>query len=99
MSELLHRLRPRYGKLILRSLSTLPHPRGMQSVALPTGQSDTGERGQYAVQEELSGYVLYRGRPGKDCGHTSEEASSYFDRYFSLLSSGSISYINSTFAL
>jgi tRNA G46 methylase TrmB len=71
-----------YGRLILRSLSTMPHPRGLQSVPLPTSRSEAeaGSPGCYSVQDEMSGLVLYRGRPGKDCGHSSEEASSYFDR-------------------
>lgn len=48
---------------------------------LETLQQDPGSPGHYSIQEEASGHILYKGRPGIDCGHSSAEASSYFDRY------------------
>ena len=62
----------RYGKLILRTVSAMSFSSGLSNAVLSLDS-------QREVQEEASGYVLYKGKPGVECGHVTD-ASSYFDR-------------------
>lgn len=61
----------RYGKYLLRILNSLPHPRRLCSMDI----SDD----DISREDELSDFVLYKGKPTAECGH-GVDASSYFDR-------------------
>ena len=63
----------RYGKYLLRILNSLPHPRRLCSMEI---SEDDG----ISREDELSDFVLYKGKPTAQCGH-GIDASSYFDRY------------------
>lgn len=72
-----------YGKMLLRSVASAPHPRLLSPVDVetnPLNQSSSGGSSALSVHDEISGYKLYRGRPGPQVGHVAAEASSYFDR-------------------
>lgn len=61
----------RYGKYLLRILNSLPHPRRLCS--MDVSEDDISQ------EDELSDFVLYKGKPTAQFGHA-VDASSYFDR-------------------
>jgi pentatricopeptide repeat protein len=72
-----------YGKMLLRSVASAPHPRLLSPVDVesnPLMSDDASSVNPLSVHDEISGYKLYRGRPGPRVGHVAADASSYFDR-------------------
>jgi pentatricopeptide repeat protein len=72
-----------YGKMLLRSVASAPHPRLLSPVDValnPLNGDAASSTSPLSVHDEISGYKLYRGRPGPQVGHVASEASSYFDR-------------------
>ncbi len=59
------------------------HPRGPLSAVTRRSAEllNFADCGDWRVQDSEANIELFSGKPGADCGHLNEDASSYFDRY------------------